>query len=108
MFVVIVACHYFGAMCVYVCDADFTEKRAGSTIVKVRIWFYQFLCGSNKYLLPLKYNTANALQIWLCKRFKNHINNIHEIMMISANVHLFIDYRRKIKLTFESAQYATA
>ncbi len=29
-------------------------------------------------------------------------------MMISANVHLFIDYRRKIKLTFESAQYATA
>lgn len=28
--------------------------------------------------------------------------------MIATNVHLFIDYRQKIKLTFESTQYATA
>lgn len=37
---------------------------------------------------------------------KNPINNIHEIVMISSNVHLFIDLRWKMRLTFKSAQHA--
>lgn len=31
---------------------------------------------------------------------KTRINNIHEIVMISSNVHLFIDPGWKMKLTF--------
>lgn len=63
---------------------------------------------SNKYLFLLRYNTSNEGVDLIMQMRGNHINNIHEIMMISTNVHLFIHCRWKIKLTFESAQYATA
>lgn len=63
--------------------------------------------GSNKYTpLQIQHNNTTISRSDYADVWGVHINNIHEILMISANVHL-IAFRWKMKLTFESAQYAT-
>ena len=63
---------------------------------------YPLLWGSNdRAPCQMQHNNPAAdpiMQIILEK--KTRINNIHEIVMISSNVHLFIDPGWKMKLTF--------